>query len=466
MKPSATRKSKDSPTRNSSRPGTYFQSLMLQNVRCFGEEPQALQFVDERGQLARWTILLGENGTGKTTVLQTLGLLQTKLPPLQINKDYEFINFQIPSYIVATELSKMIFTAKAVARATIRSNVALSGNIDREGETRDFEFIARGPFLGWEPSPPQEGYANCFGYGAGRRLSQSPLDGDDSFDAVRSLDAIRSLFDDHAPLRNAEDWLIRLDYSTNRASQKRKRKQQHRLDQVKTLLIGVLPDVEDIRFGSTTGPNPRPVIEFQTPYGWVPLRQLGYGYQSMIGWVVDLVSRMVETYPDSPDPLAEPAVVLVDEIDLHLHPKWQRDLISFLTERFPNTQFIATAHSPLIVQAAASVGANLAVLRREGDHVVIDNDVDSIRNWRLDQISTSKLFGLESARPPDLDRPLKRRKELLTKAKLTASEKRELAALEAEIGDLPTGETAEQAKTMTLIEDALKALEKHQETGS
>lgn len=53
---------------------------------------------------------------------------------------------------------------------------------------------------------------------------------------------------------------------------------------------------------------------------------------------------MVDRHPDSPNPLAEPAVVLVDEINLHLH-RWQRTLIGFLTERFPNTQFIATAHS-------------------------------------------------------------------------------------------------------------------------
>ncbi len=69
-------------------------------------------------------------------------------------------------------------------------------------------------------------------------------------------------------------------------------------------------------------------------------------------------------------------MVLVDEIDLHLHPRWQRDLIGFLTARFPNAQFIATDHSPLIVQAAAD--ANIALLRREGDHVVNDNNPETI----------------------------------------------------------------------------------------
>src|SRR5262249_21761848 len=160
-------------------------------------------------------------------------------------------------------------------------------------------------------------------------------------------------------------WLLLLDYSTSKSSD---RQQQQRLQQVKQLLVAILPEVEDIRFNPSGGVLPRPSVEFRTPYGWVPLRSLGYGYQTLIAWMVDFASRMVERYPDSPDPLVEPAVVLVDEIDLHLHPQWQRKLIGHLTEHFPKTQFIVTAHSPLVVQAAA--GANIAVLRREGDHVV------------------------------------------------------------------------------------------------
>src|SRR5262249_20242655 len=160
----------------------------------------------------------------------------------------------------------------------------------------------------------------------------------------------------------------------------------------KDVLIRILPDVTDIRFTTPTQERPNPSVEFRTPYGWVPLRQLGYGYRTMIAWVVDFASRMVERYPDSPRPLAQPALALVDEIDLHVHPKWQRELIGFLTERFPNTQFIVTAHSPLIVQAATE--ANIALLKREGDHVVIENHPETIRGWRVDQILTSDLFGL------------------------------------------------------------------------
>jgi AAA domain, putative AbiEii toxin, Type IV TA system len=188
------------------------------------------------------------------------------------------------------------------------------------------------------------------------------------------------------------------------------------------------------------------------PYaGWA------LGYQSQIAWLVDFASRMFERYPDSPDPFAEPAVVLIDEIDLHMHPRWQRQLIDDLTKRCPNTQFIVTAHSPLVVQAAA--GANIVLLRREGDHVVIDNDPEVLSNWRVDQILTSELFGLESARPPQIEAPLKERRALLAKPKLTSRDRARLAELDARIGELPAGESAEDRRAMELIRRAAEKLQ-------
>ena len=293
----------------------------------------------------------------------------------------------------------------------------------------------------------------CYGYGAARRMADRALP-EDAPDT-----GTETLFSYHADLRNAEDWLLRADYAASKESPQQKR-QQERLEQIMQLLLDILPEIDGIQFHTGSGVYPIPRVEFHTPYGWVPLRQLGYGYQTVIAWMIDLASRMIERYPDSPDPLAEPAVVLVDEIDLHLHPLWQRQLIGYLSERFPNTQFIATAHSPLVAQAAT--GANLAVLRREGDHVVIDNDVATIRNWRIDQVLTSDLFGLPSARPPELDALLDRRQAILTKPRLTKADQRELADLEAKIGSLPAGETLEQARRLSLIEESLELLKREQ----
>jgi predicted ATP-binding protein involved in virulence len=169
---------------------------------------------------------------------------------------------------------------------------------------------------------------------------------------------------------------------------------------------------------------------------------------------------MVERYPDSPDPLKEPAIVLIDEIDLHLHPVWQRKLISFLTERFPNTQFIATAHSPLIVQAAEN--ANIALLKKVGDHVEIVNEPEQIRGWRIDQILTSELFGLKTASSPVVEALYNRKEELLKKSRLSATEKKELGELQAKIDELPVGDSAHVAKEVKAIQEAIAVMKKHQ----
>jgi predicted ATP-binding protein involved in virulence len=174
--------------------------------------------------------------------------------------------------------------------------------------------------------------------------------------------------------------------------------------------------------------------------------------------MLDFVSRMVERYPDSADPLKEPAICIVDEIDLHLHPAWQRKLIGFLSERFPNTQFIATAHSPLVVQAAEN--ANIAVFKRVGDHVEIHNDMENIRNWRVDQILTSDLFGLESTRSPEVEKLLARNEELLAKAKLTAAEKRELKDIQQKIEELPTWANPGEKRDLEKIRSILERLER------
>jgi predicted ATP-binding protein involved in virulence len=199
-------------------------------------------------------------------------------------------------------------------------------------------------------------------------------------------------------------------------------------------LIKLLPDVDDFRFSVTDDNAMRPVIEALTHYGWVKIQDLSVGYQSSLAWMVDFAARMLDRYPDSSNPLAEPAVCLVDEIDLHMHPKWQRELIKMLSETFPKTQFIVTAHSPLIVQAAPN--ANVALLRREGDHVVIENGWEKARNWRVDQIFASDLFDTE-IRSEAVQDVLRQRRDLAQKQGRTQAEEAELEALNVKLDALP-----------------------------
>jgi hypothetical protein len=179
------------------------------------------------------------------------------------------------------------------------------------------------------------------------------------------------------------------------------------------------------------------------------MRALSLGYRSMIAWVIDLASRMFEGFPDSSDPLGEPAIALVDEIDLHLHPRWQREITAHLDRLFPNVQFIVTAHSPLVVQAAGVT--NVAVLRRINDYVEIVNDPEEVRGWRVDQILTSDLFGLQSARPIEVERLLERQQELVLLDAPTESQKAELEMIDAKLAALIPGETAQDRETWAIV---------------
>jgi predicted ATP-binding protein involved in virulence len=428
----------------------YFLSLSLENIRCFGPT-QPLDLSNGASRPAQWTIILGNNGVGKTTLLRALAALM----PLEVSHLIEGKQqrFARASYGRNNNLTSRWKPYRDDSQykfsATLFTGSKLTEN--RKGQERTGLFVEGNKTKGWTRAGlvVYENLNSVFGlgYGASRRMGETALSekGED--------DPFASLFSDSTELLNAEEWLLQADYAAHAGSNAATRKRaEKRRDEIKEVLINLLPDVEDIKVAQITEEQPKPGVEVKTPYGWVSIKDLSLGYKTLIAWMVDLASRMFDRYPNSPNPLAEPAVVLVDEIDLHLHPKWQRTLMSYLSERFPNTQFIATAHSPLVVQAASD--ANVVLLRREGDHVVIDNDVKDIHGWRVDQILTSDLFGLESARPPQLDPLLAERTKILSKSRLTKKDKARLEEIEAEIGALPTGETPEDMEAMDVIRRA------------
>jgi hypothetical protein len=422
-----------SPGSRSPRPvPAYFCSLEVENVRCFAHA-QRLELMHD-GQPAKWTVLLGDNGVGKTTLLQCLYMMAP------------FVEEVKPWVLAGTHprfSEGWRFTRTGCAGATLTAEI-LANDKDRlrlrvevDGPERTMTQYAHYDVL-----------CLCCGYGATRRIGSNGLE------SRSLLDAASSLFSSDATLINAVEWLLQADYAA-RGTAADSRAARHR-DAIKSALIGLLPDVEDIRVAGLEEIPPRPRIDVKTPYGVVSLRELSVGYQTMVAWVVDLASRMFEAYPDSDNPLAEAAVVLVDEIDLHLHPRWQREITSYLDDLFPHVQFIVTAHSPLVVQAPGVT--NVAVLRRNGDHVEILNDPEEVRGWRVDQILTSDLFGLESARPAVVERLIDRQQELVLLDDLTDAQRAELREIEAKLAKLAPGETARDREAWALIHEMASKL--------
>jgi predicted ATPase len=113
-----------------------------------------------------------------------------------------------------------------------------------------------------------------------------------------------------------------------------------------TAVARFLPDYRNLRVEDED--HPRLMIDRGTKT--VAVRQLSDGERGTLALVLDLTRRLAQANPAMTDPAAEgEAVVLIDEIDLHLHPKWQRQIVRNLTAAFPRCQFIATTHSPQVI---------------------------------------------------------------------------------------------------------------------
>lgn len=439
----------------------YFTSLELENVRCFGES-QTLDFTDDEGRLAQWTILLGDNGVGKTTLLQCLAWMRpvpasispeddnpkTIEPALDSEENTVWNSLLRRKDQVWLDLKATLSVGQLIGRrekgnvqriVTSVRMLGRNGLLEKRMKTANhFPELLNTTVLDLP----------IFAYGADRRMGALNIENADLSDPLASLLA------GSTELYDAEEILLDLDY---RAIKTRDKRDQKRLQQVKQILTTILPDIQekdiDILGPRVLGhPDEPSGVRFKTPYGWVPLSSLSLGYQTTLAWTVDLVYRLYNHYPNSSNPLAEPAIVLVDEIDLHLHPRWQRQIVDDLGSHFRKTQFIATTHSPLIVQAA--VNANLAVLQQKDGQVVIENQPWFVEGWRPDQILTSDLFGITSARSPRYARLMEERNALLDKTRRSTSEEKRLKNLEMELDGLPTAESHKDQAAMDLIREA------------
>ncbi|HWK02823.1 MAG TPA: AAA family ATPase [Puia sp.] len=425
----------------------YFLNLEIENFRCF-KIRQKLDLSDGKGNWKKWTVILGDNGTGKSSLLE---LLATSEIEEHISKDNKDNVFGPIAKISGSTKATFPLNNSSIGFCDIGLNIYwVHGR--QGGEFSDLisiSFSQNYPFRVNIYNDKRLKKLLCFGYGANRKMGTGSLS--------KLMDNnSETLFDDNARLINAEEWLLQLDYAASKESDVRSFAINKR-NQVKEILIDLLPDINDIRFSTPTKENLNSFVEFQTPFGWVNIQQLSLGYKTMVAWMVDLAARMFERYPDSDNPLAEPAIVLVDEIDLHLHPKWQRKIFDYLSDKFPQTQFIVTAHSPLVVQSAP-IDANIVLLRKEGDHVVIDNELASVQNWRLDQILTSDLFGVDSARGNEAERKLEERKRLLGQKNLTKEEEKRLEELNSFTNKLPTAYNMEDMEAMSLVREAAEYL--------
>ena len=185
--------------------------------------------------------------------------------------------------------------------------------------------------------------------------------------------------------------------------------------------------------------------QFRTPDGDLPLNVLSQGTQSIIQWLAHLLIGYAEYY-DYPSDLAEyPAIVMIDEIDAHIHPSWQRGVIPTLISHFPNLQLFCSTHSPLMLAGLKEGQVQLLSRDQTGKVTVTRND-SAINGWSADEILRGFLHVPE---PTDLETVshLERLRRLREKQDLSEDESVEIEELRHTISrELMAGPKAAQVE--------------------
>jgi predicted ATPase len=354
----------------------FLKEISVLNFKC--HDNLCLSFAnppDLKQQIRKTTFLLGENGTGKSALLKAIALITGGSNAL--GDILGEVDDWIKNGSNFCEVGAVLTTAEGQERK-------ISIRLERGFDLR--QVIERNrPTLELIDNAIKNADRNYFviAYGASRRLNKT---GESRFsNSYRRSQRVRatsvdSLFNPDAPLVSLSDWAMDLDYSQG----------QDGLKVISSALDNFLR--ENVKFNYIDKERGR--LIFSTPDGDVPLEQLSDGYQNVAAWVGDLMFNLTRTFRDYKEPLKARGLLLIDEIDLHLHPKWQRQLHSFLKEKLPNFQVVATTHSPLTAQQAEE--NELYALRRELDRVKLVAFKGNPAKMLIHQLLMSPVFGLQT----------------------------------------------------------------------
>jgi energy-coupling factor transporter ATP-binding protein EcfA2 len=366
----------------------YIDKVRLTNIRGFRD----LEFSFDRGNgtYAGWTVLTGDNGSGKSTLLKAVALALS----------YPYRVFLQPS------LRGWLRTSEAKAHIELQT-VESSGSRDmalieierptRAGGMEMPDTLGLGKF----PANTDEWF--CCGYGPFRRISGVSKTSKDVPDlmGIPVVERLVTLFQETASLVEADRWLRDLNY--------KKLEGKNKAAETLAIVINLLNE-EFL-------PNQIKVERVDSDGLWLKDREgnelswsdMSDGYRSALALLTDMLRHLINHYGiddltarDAEGKLfiTRSGVVLIDEIDAHLHPEWQREIGFWLKKRFPNIQFIVTSHSPLICQAADPNG--LFVLPEPGSdepaRALTPEEYQEVITSKSDTILRSSAFGLRNTR--------------------------------------------------------------------
>lgn len=296
----------------------------------------------------RFTVLIGNNGKGKTTVLDAVAMmLNTYFQGSRMPTGGGNIG-KADARLLYTEKEGQVFREQKTD-VSLHATALLDGNElswqrdigDRGGKAKNLvrlgtqarERIQQGE----SPDLPLLLY-----YGAGRLWNIH--DDIETEKPSSQLDAYRYCLDPKSDQKAFEKWFKKLAYT-----ELQKRTRIPATDVVRQAVMTCIPGALDF-YHDTDYDELTIKLEKE---GLVPFNSLSDGYRNMVGMVADIAHRAARLNPHhgADAAIKTTGIVLIDEIDLHLHPKWQRRVVMDLKKAFPNLQFIASTHSPFILQS-------------------------------------------------------------------------------------------------------------------
>jgi len=171
--------------------------------------------------------------------------------------------------------------------------------------------------------------------------------------------------------------------------------------------------------------------QFSTTDGPLPLDKLSQGTQSVIQWVSRLILGMAEYYDFPEDLNNKKAVLIIDEVDAHMHPEWQRKIIPMLMKNLPNCQLFVSTHSPLILSGLKEGQVQLLNREKNGSVVVTTNEEETV-GWSVDE-TMRWLMGMKDTIDSETEKIVDELGQLRRKNRLTKAESKQLGDLSEEI---------------------------------
>lgn len=386
----------------------HVKQLVIENLRSIAAAAIEFNAPGRQGQaLPNVNVLLGDNGAGKTTVLRAVALA-TLGPALAQSSGF------VPDNLIRRTTPTPRKRAAAGLLGLARAELALDGaelpgyarSLARSGvalETR-IERVSDSERMAWQAGTTSQGSlvdrlqhdrsaAAAFfvvGYGATRRVETSSSVDESARLKSRSprYQRVAGLFEEGVTLMPLSFWLP--EYA---------RRNKGRYVQVVRLMNALLPSNCRMQDHASDTPNGTEHL-FEMNGVTLPFRALSDGYRAYIGWIGDMLYHVCMGAPSGAKLAETRGVVMVDEIDLHLHPEWQRSVVPVLARALPLIQFVITTHSPLVVGSLES--DNLFLLDAADGASVVRRLPDRVQGRTADQILLGPYFGLQSTRAPEV----------------------------------------------------------------